>query len=88
MDFPSFPEVPIGYAAWSQLVYSHRYISTDILSPSVFQVFGGQLCITSFFSEEVRCLSLLILTISHNNNDEKHICFLLLYYVDSLVQEP
>ena len=41
VDFPSFPEVPIGYAARIQLVYSQRYISADILSPSDFQVSGG-----------------------------------------------
>ena len=87
VDFPSFPEVPVGYATWSQLVYSQRYISTDILSPSNFQVFGGQLRIASFGSEEVRCLSLLISTISHNTNDEQCSSCLLLYYVDSLVQE-
>ena len=88
MDFPSFLEVPVGYAAGSHLVYSQRYISTNILSPLDFQVSGGQLCIGAFGSEEVRCLSLLISTISHNTSDGKHSSCLLLYYVDSLVQEP
>ena len=85
VDFPSFPEVPVGYATRSQLVYSQRYISADILSPSYFQVFGGQLHIGAFGSEEVRCLSLMILTISHNSSDGQHISYSLLYYVDSLV---
>ena len=62
MDFPSFPEVPIGYAGGSQLVYSQRDITTYILSPSYFQVCRGQLCIAAFGIEEVRCLSLLIST--------------------------
>ena len=60
VDFPSFPEVPVGYEARSQLVYSQRYINVDILSPSNFQVSKGQLRIAAFGSEEVRCLSLLI----------------------------
>ena len=72
----------------SQLVYSQRYISVDMQSPSDLQVFGGQLRIGGFGSEEVRCLSLLISTISHNTSDGQHINFSLLYYVDSLVQEP
>ena len=85
VDFPSFPEVLVGYAKRIQLVYSKRYISINILYPSDFQVFAGQLCIGAFGSEEVRCLSLLISTISRNTSDEKHISSSLLYYVDSLV---
>ena len=86
MDFPSFPEVPVGYAAGIQLVYySQRYISVDILSPLDFQVSRGQLCIGAFGSQEVRCLSLLISTISHNTSDKKYISCSLLYYVDYLV---
>ena len=88
VDFPLFLEVPIGYATWGQLMYSQISISMDILSPSNFQVSGGRLRIDAFGSEEVRCPSLLILTISHNTNDGKHISCLLLYYVDSLVQQP
>ena len=88
MNFPSFPEVPVGYVAGNQLVYSQIYISADILSPSYFQVSGGQLRIASFGREEVRCLSLLISTISHNTNDGQCISYPLLFYVDSLVQEP
>ena len=85
MDFPSFTEVPVGYAAGSQLVYSQRYISIDILSHSYFQVSGGQLYIAASGNEEVRFLSLLISTISHNTNDGQCISFPLLFYVDSLV---
>ena len=69
MDFPSFPEVPVDYAIGSQLVYSQRYISADILSPSDFQVSEVQLRIGAFGIQEVRCLSLLISTISHNTSD-------------------
>jgi hypothetical protein len=49
-------------------------------------VSGGQLKITSFGAEEVRCLSLLVTTIAHFTSDGKCISFPLLYYVDSLVQ--
>ena len=48
MDFPSFPEVPAGFVAGSQLFYSHRYIGAHVLSPSEFQVPGGQLRIGAF----------------------------------------
>ena len=41
MDFPSFPDVPTGFVAGSQLVYSQRYIGAHVLSPSEFQVPGG-----------------------------------------------
>ena len=58
------------------------------MSPLDFQVSGGQLRIGAFGSEEVQCLSLLISTISHNTSDGKCISCLLLYYDDSLVQEP
>ena len=88
MDFTSFPEVPVGYAAGSLLVYSERYISANILFPSDFQVSRGQLHIGAFGSQEVRCLSLLISTISHNTNDGQRISCSLLYYVDSLVHQP
>ena len=33
VDFPSFPEALVGYVVGSELVYSQRYISADILSP-------------------------------------------------------
>lgn len=56
VDFPSFPEVPAGCVAGSQLVYSQRYIGADVLSASNFQFVGGQLRIGAFGSEEVRCL--------------------------------
>ena len=88
MDFPSFPKVPVGYATGSQLVYSQRYISANILSHLDFQVSRGQLRIGAFGGEEVQCQSLIISTISHNTSDGKCISCSLLYYVDSLVQEP
>ena len=88
VDFSFFPEVPVGYVAGSQLVSTQRYIGANVLSPAELRVAGGQLHIGAFGSQEVRCLSLLISTISHNTSDRQHISFLLLYYVDSLVQEP
>ena len=48
MDFRSFPEVPASCVAGSQLVYSQRYIGANVLSPSEFQVPGGQLHIGAF----------------------------------------
>ena len=88
MDFPSFPDVPAGCVAGSQLVYSQRYIGAHVLSPSKFQVPGGQLRIGAFGRQDVQCLSLIISTISHNTSDGKHIICSILYYVDPLVQEP
>ena len=35
--FPSFLEVPDGYATGIQLVYSQRYINADILSLQIFR---------------------------------------------------
>ena len=84
-DFPQFPDVPVSYAIGNQLVYSQRYISADILSPTDFQVFGGQLRITSFGGEEVRCLSLLVSTITHHTSDMQYISCPILFYVDSLL---
>ena len=78
MDFPSLKNVLVGYASGSQLAYSQIYVSTTLLSPSNFEVSGGQSHIGAFGSEEVRCLSLLILTISHNTSDGQRIsCSLL-----------
>jgi hypothetical protein len=87
-DFPQFLDVPVGVAAESQLAYSQRYIARDIPSPGDFQVAGGQLQITSFGAEDVRCLSLLLSTISHFIGDGQCISCTLLYYVDSLIQRP
>ena len=39
VDFLSFPEVLVGSEAGIQLVYSQRYISTDILSLEISYVF-------------------------------------------------
>ena len=88
VDFPSFPEVPAGCVVGSQLVYSQRYIGAHLVSPTDFQVAGGQLCISAFGREEVQCLSLIILTILHNTSDGKIISCSLLYYVDYLVKKP
>ena len=87
-DFPLLPEVPVGYAAGSQLVYSQRYISDDILSPTDFQVSSGQLCIASFGVEEVSHLSLFMTSIAHHTIDGQCIIFPHLFYVDSLLQAP
>ena len=88
MASPLFPNVPIGYPAGTQLVYSQRYIGPHLVSPADFQVVGGQLRIGAFGREEVQCLSLIISTISHNTSDGQHISCQLLYYVDSLLQQP
>ena len=88
VDFPSFPKVPVGCEAGIQLVYSQIYIGENVLSPAEFQVAGGQLHIGAFGREEVQCISLIVLTISHNTSDGQCISCSLLYYVDSLVQEP
>ena len=69
VDFSSFPDMPAGCVAGSQLVYSQRYIGAHVLSPSEFQVPGGQLHIGAFSIQDVQFLSLIILTISHNNSD-------------------
>jgi hypothetical protein len=55
-DFPQFPYVPVGVAKKSKLMYSEQYIGVDVLSPTDFQVLGGQLQIAYFGAEEVRCL--------------------------------
>ena len=88
LDFPSFPDVPDGCVVGIQLVYSQRYIGAHVLSPLKFQVPGSQLRIGAFGRQDVQCLSLIILTISHNTSDGKHISCPLLYYVDYLLQEP
>ena len=86
MDFPSFPDVPAGCVAGSQLVYSQRYIGAHVLSPSKFQVPGGQLRIGTFGRQDMQCLSIIGSIISHNTSNGKHISYSLLYYIDSLVQ--
>jgi hypothetical protein len=86
--FPQFPYVPVGVSPKSQVMYSQRYIGVDLHSPTNFQVYGEQLQITSFGAEEVRFLSLLVMTITHFTSDRKCISCSLLYYVDSLVQRP
>ena len=71
MDFPSFPDIPAVCVVGSQLVYSQRYIGAHVLSPLEFQVLGGQLRIGAFDRQDMQCLSLIILTISHNTSDEE-----------------
>ena len=85
MDLPSFPDMPAGCVVGSQLVYSQRYIGEDVLSPTEFQVPGGQLHICAFGRQDMQCPSLIISTISHNTSDGQHISCSLLYYVYSLV---
>jgi hypothetical protein len=34
-DFPQFPDVPVGVAGESQLMYSQIYIGVDVLSPLI-----------------------------------------------------
>jgi hypothetical protein len=72
----------------SKLVYVQRYVSPDIESALRFQVVGGQMQIDSFHAEDVRCLCLILMTLSHFSSDGKCISFPLMYYVDSLLQRP
>ena len=88
VDFPSFPDMPPSFVAGSYLVYSQTYIRAHVLSSSEFQVPGGQLRIGAFGRQDVQCLSIIASIISHNTSDEKRISCSLLYYVDSLVQQP
>ena len=62
-----------------------RYVSLDIDEPIDFQVTSGQLHIDSFDREEVRCLSLIVMKLTHYTSDGKHISFHFLYYVYSLL---
>jgi hypothetical protein len=62
-----------------------RYVSLDVLSASGFQVFGGQMSMSSFHREEVKCLCFIITTLSHFTFDGKHISFPLMYYLYILV---
>jgi hypothetical protein len=86
--WPQFPDLPPGVAGETQLAYVQRYVSPNILSTLGFQVPGGQMQMSSFHREEVRCMCLIIMTLSHFTSDGKHISFPLMYYVDSLVQRP
>jgi hypothetical protein len=68
--------------------YVHRYVSLHVHSSSEFQVCGGQLRISSFDREDVRCLCLILLTPSQYSSDGKCMSFSMLYYEDSLLQGP
>ena len=87
-DFPQFPDVPHGVATEIHLTYTQRHVKPHAFCPSYFQVHVGQLQISSFSIEEVRCLSLLVSTIAHFSSDGKHINCPILYYVDSLIHMP
>ena len=87
-DFSYFPEVTTRVVASTQLVYVQRYVDSNNVDRTQFQVSGGKLSIASFGREDVRCLSLMVMTIAHITSDGKHIIFPLLYYVDFLMQEP
>jgi hypothetical protein len=51
-------------------------------------VAGGQMWIDSFYEEDVRCLCLILMTLSHFSSDRKCISFPLMYYVDILLHRP
>ena len=84
-DQPQFLEFPIKILVETQLIYVQRYVNIDLVEPIEFQVGGGQLQIESFGREEVRCLSLIVITLAHYTSNGKFISFPLMYYVDSLV---
>jgi hypothetical protein len=86
--WPQFLDLLPGIAGESQLAYVQRYVQFGHCFTSRFQVVGGQIQIDSFGAEEVKCMSLILSTLSHSSSDGKHISFPLMYYVDSLVQRP
>jgi hypothetical protein len=59
-----------------------------ILSTLGFHVPSGWMQMILFHREEVRCLSLIIMKLSHFTSYGKCISFPLMYYVDILVQRP
>lgn len=87
-DFLQFPDVPHGFSVEIHLAYSQRYVRPHVFHPTYFQVRDGQLQISSFAPQEVRCLSLLVTTIAHFSSDGKNISFPLLSYLYPQIQEP
>ena len=67
------------------MIYIQRYVNTNIVNPTKFQVVDGQLKTNLFGREEFRFLSLIVTTLTDYTYDGKHINFPLMYYVDSLV---
>jgi hypothetical protein len=63
--WPQFLYLPTGIAGESQLEYVQRYVRSDIISTSRFQVVSGQMHIDSFDAEAVKCLSLVLSKLSH-----------------------
>ena len=63
-EFPQFLEVLAVVLTMTQLVYVQRYVDLNILKPAQFQVSSEKLSITSFGREDVRCLTLLVMTIA------------------------
>ena len=84
-DWTQFLKMPTYITTKTQLIYVHRYVRPNIVQPTYFQVVGGQLWIDSFYREEVRCMSLIIMRLAHYTSDGHQISFRLMYYVDSLV---
>jgi hypothetical protein len=68
-DWPQFLDLPYGVVGETQMAYVKGYVPLYVLSSSEFQVRGGQLQIYSFHREEVMCLCLIILTLSHTSSD-------------------
>jgi hypothetical protein len=65
-----------------------RDMSVQIFLQLQSSRFGGQLRIGAFEREDVRCLCYMLSSLSQYSSDGKHISFSMLYYVDSLLQEP
>jgi hypothetical protein len=70
------------------MAYVQRYVDVDITNPSVSQVVGGQLYLHSLCAEEVRCLSLMVITLTHCIYDEWFFSYPLMHHIDSLVHRP
>ena len=68
-DWPQFLEIPIDIVVETQLIYVHIYMNDDIVEHIEFQVTDGQLHINSFGREKVRCLSLIVTTMTQYTFD-------------------
>jgi hypothetical protein len=63
----------LGVAGETQLAYVQRYVSSNILSTSRFQVSGGHMRMSLFHKEDVKSLCFIIISLSHFTFDGRHI---------------
>ena len=64
-DFPHYHNPLPNVGGESPLVYVQRYVSANIIDPNGIQVVGGQSRLHAFDVDEVRCLSLMAMTLAH-----------------------